>query len=80
MKIKVKQTHIKRGRQFRCKECPVVLAVQESFPFTPPGNISVGGCIRIGSCFIPCPDAVDDFIARFDNGQEVGPFEFELDI
>lgn len=77
MKISVTQDDIDKGVARRCTECPVALAATRH----------VGKPVFVGPNYIlseplewDTPSAVKEFIAAFDNGQPVKPFEFELPV
>jgi hypothetical protein len=82
-KVKVTQEHLDAGKQFSCEECAVSLAIKEAF-----AKEKVIGCrasTRYVAIFflkqtICCefPPEVSKFIRKFDKGEQVEPFEFEL--
>jgi hypothetical protein len=85
MIIKVTQKHIDEGKPSSCGSCPIALAVLESDNriMNVQAMLSV---IRIdfdGSTpirVITTPYEAVRFMRKFDWGQEVEPFEFELNL
>ena len=79
MIIKVTQEHIEKGKKNNCWRCPIALAIAEAS----------GGC-RIAVLFEhyviedeartarTLPVEAISFIASFDAGLPVAPFEFEI--
>ena len=80
--IPVTEEHIKNGKAKDPSCCPVALAVKERMAvkdvfancYTIRGDIdySHGFCVR-------APDSVYDFITKYDRGEPVEPFSFDLD-
>lgn len=79
MIIQVTQRDIDYGKQGDCFCCPIANALDRVlFPGTP---YSVWGYkIKINGVGYKAGQACDDFVFRFDDGQKVSPFEFELAI
>lgn len=79
MTINVTQEHIKQGCRVNCAKCPVALALKERT-----GDLwLVGGSYirRNGhNDLIELPAVVTQWILDFDDGIEVQPFSFELEI
>lgn len=81
MKIKVTKHHIYKGSLGNCYECPIALALKHA-GFTNVWVVDLdlqvyyNGRNRI----LPTPQSCYDFIHNFDKGQDVEPFEFELDL
>ena len=76
MKVRVEQRHIKAGRRHDPCRCPIALAVWEELPTECPevadGFVFMGGheyMLTVEAC---------TFVHRFDRGEMVEPFEFEL--
>lgn len=83
MIIKVTQKHIDNGVKNNCEACPVALAMKdkgmrdirvmpnmfECIEFT-----SKAGLIHLRDM----PNKVMEFVAKFDTGKKVKPFEFRL--
>jgi hypothetical protein len=86
--IKVTQQHIERGEANHCCECPVALAAAEAFPHAEKagrnGVVVTGYGILLAlagrELLLSLPEEVADFIAAFDYGQPVEPFEFTVQI
>jgi hypothetical protein len=80
MKIEVKKSHIRRGRQGDCLRCPVALAVEEAtkeYVAAFPGYLQFGEEWRNRVDF-RVPKKVRTFIIRFDGEQKVKPFSFVI--
>jgi len=77
MRIVVTQKHIDAGMRKDCERCPVALALIDA-------HVSFYGIssTRVHSFKEPrileLPDVATAFIHRFDDGEAVEPFEFEL--
>ena len=81
--VRVDQKHLDNGKQFSCEDCAVSLSIKETF-----AKEKVIGCrtsSRYVALFFPkqtvcCefPPEVTDFVRKFDKGEKVEPFEFEL--
>lgn len=70
--IRVTSSHIANGKPRSYCECPVALAMMECTGetwFVTPSRVD-----RVYAL----PDVARQFIADFDAGRSVGPFEFEL--
>lgn len=86
MRIAVTEADIANGCRLQATSCPVALALTRSLAALgcdPEDEVHV--CwgtkqIQIGDAVIPMPDEVQDFAGRFDDGQEVEPFVFELEL
>ena len=83
--VKVTQADIARGVQDNCMECPIALAIIKAFPVCAHLHIEVMiDCVRIAEPFdvdsleVKLPRTVSAFIASFDNGRPVEPFEFAI--
>lgn len=77
MKIQVKATHIRRGRQGEIASCPIALAIKESLSAS--DVIVRGFTVQIGKKHFDLPSNAQTFIALFDDRKNsVSPFEFEL--
>ncbi len=75
MKISVTQSHIDKGKQGQCSNCPVALAMNEVMD-----KVAVAyNYFLIGDGpRIALPAIVQTFILDFDCGRHVEPFEFEI--
>lgn len=77
MEIKVTLEHICHGQHHKGDACPVALALREAFP-----NKKVWVdplyTIEIGEDVYVAPEEVRQFVERFDDGEEVEPFAFNL--
>lgn len=69
--------------------CAIAKAVQTIFPNAyvfPQGGIAISEeyanriCRRDFSCGIPIPQEASDFICDFDEGKEVEPFSFDIEL
>lgn len=76
--VNVTQEDIDKGKKGSCSQCPVALA----------GIRSVGKSFYVGPTMFAfrfnwiaeLPKCVVDFIERFDSGQPVQPFTFDIEI
>lgn len=76
MKIKVLQRHINAGEPGMGEHCPVAIAIKEQSKHK---FVNVKGLeMYLGAWRAPSPDKVVQFVERFDNGESVKPFYFEL--
>jgi hypothetical protein len=81
MLVVVTADHIARGVRECCDNCPAALALQDAFPHhfveVSDGMASIR---RWGEAavVVDLPPAAKRFVSRFDAGDEVEPFEFEL--
>jgi hypothetical protein len=79
VKIRVTWDHIKRGCREFCWCCPVALAVLAAIPGSGPSVIlEIDLTYRGRRYSIETPDEVLDWMTRFDRGQQMQLFEFEL--
>ena len=76
MRIVVKQEHIKSGIHKSPISCPIARAVREAFGVDDVGATHYS--IYVAGKRYEVPDSVQSFIKRFDDGEVVEPFEFEL--
>lgn len=77
MKIEVTQKHIDEAGS-DCNSCPVALAVKEAVKHD---AVEAGQfTITIGSLSHETPSRVTRFMDKYDNGESVKPFTFELPI
>ena len=82
--IHITAGHIRHGEQSSCTECPIALAIHDTFPGLYDLAVS-GEQIWIQpeydgpSYEIPAPDAVHEFVWDYDDGEPVHPFAFDLD-
>lgn len=75
MKIQVTEDDIRFGERGECTDCPVARAISRA---TKREAYVDSYDICSGSYDWFTPEAVRTFIARFDSGQPVEPFTFEL--
>ncbi len=82
-KIEVTQHDIDNGKRKSCTKCPVALAVNRTLR----AEASVGkrtiNIIYGDATFeegISTPTSAADFIRKYDEGEEVKPFNFELEL
>ena len=81
MLIQVTQEDIDEGERGHCYYCPVALAIGRTLNRR--NFIYVGGQgIRDVAKWVieTLPPGVLDFVCKFDNGEPVSPFSFELEI
>ena len=83
MKIQVTQQHIQLGLRGSCTADPIALALKDAGfmrPWVSPTRIETvgqnGGYMKENWS---CPQSVLSFMIRFDRGEVVSPFEFELE-
>ena len=78
-KIKVTKAHIKRGKRGTSDWCPIALAVRRAYFY--PSVYGSWFCHGSGAGrrVVQLPDVAREFIRRFDAGEDVAPFEFEVD-
>jgi hypothetical protein len=80
--VHVTQDDIRDGQAGVCRECPVALAIKRALPgidvHVSYERVSLGGPRR--QELLCTPDAVQEFIGRFDSALPVEPFGFTLDI
>lgn len=74
--IHVTQKHINAGVKKQCTSCPVALALQDHFDNKdlwagPSDFLTPTGCADT-------PEVVREFMNRFDAGDFVSPFSFEI--
>lgn len=82
MKISVTQEMIERGFKRDCRMCPVALAVVEAGGVNPiVGQQSIQWMPNRTAVYVRAstPEPVVQFIRSFDKGEQVSPFEFELE-
>ncbi len=78
MKIKVEQSDIDGGARCNGNHCPIALAIKRAIKSD---DVCVGVIDgRIGLREILLPPAAIDFVAQFDLGKDVTPFEFEISL
>lgn len=78
MTISVTQEDIDQGTACNPFCCPIALVLRR---IRPRGRVSVGPLgVSMQAQYQPLPPAVCDFIAKFDLGQTVSPFQFDLNI
>lgn len=81
--IKVLRKHIKAGKKIDCRKCPVALAIKQAIPRSNPTvcfsfcDVTVKNKRRKMVCM---PEKTRRFIENFDDGRNVIPFKFQLEI
>lgn len=76
MKIQVTSTDISRGKKAKACQCPIGLAARRVFKERV--IVDSDGCHLMGGGRYSLPKEAQNFISRFDKGEPVEPFEFEL--
>ena len=80
MIVTVTEKHIKEGKPYDKCECPVSLALKD-LGYTPVVDVKAAYIKKGEDEFVaPLRAEARDFVARFDRGQEVFPFSFELEV
>lgn len=76
MKIEVTARDIEKGLPEDKCGCPVALAIRRATGL----EVSVwcSMSVKVGREYIDLPDEAEDFINRFDQGEPVQPFTFDL--
>ena len=77
MRIQVTQEHIDKGERMRGRQCPIALALRDAGISDPTVFTS---SIDFGERTVVSPDDVEAFVRRFDAGNRVRPFWFDLDV
>lgn len=79
-RIVVTQRHIAGGFKGACGQCPVALAVKEACPQSLFVSVTLFA-IRLGPA-VKCatPEIVAAFITKYDAGEPVAPFTFDLEV
>lgn len=77
-KISVTAEDIEKGARECEFSCPIALALRREFPKTEVCVDSID--IRVGDVSVKTPETAALFISDFDCGDEVEPFEFEIDL
>lgn len=79
--VKVTQEHIGAGVAESCRSCPVALALQDAgYPRAVVANFIFLDAHDPDSRLLRTPASVVRFVHRFDSGQTVEPFEFQLEV
>jgi hypothetical protein len=79
MRITVTKKHIKRGRPSESDFCPIALALKSVGVKNPNVDADTIDGLRRGTNFTKStPDKLARFIARFDDGNPVKPFSFDI--
>ena len=73
--IKVRRKHINEGRP-SAESCPVALAIEDSGFRSP--DVGGAGLIFVDGKKYKEPRSVTRFVAKFDGGKKVKPFNFFL--
>lgn len=78
MRIEVTQGHIDEGKKADCNRCPIALAIAQHVKV----SFKVGNWLvhfgALGSSSLPSNAFC--FIQKFDSGQPVSPFSFDIEI
>lgn len=75
MRIAVTQEDIEQGQRVQSQKCPIALALKRAGAT----DVSVGRVTAmVDGTHYHLPTVVEQFVADFDSGKEVEPFEFEL--
>ena len=78
MRVQVTQDHIDNGCRGLMGSCPIALAVRE---LTGANNVLVLDCgVIADGRDSGIPREAREFVRRFDNGEKVQPFDFEIDL
>lgn len=85
MQIQVKQEHIDKGVQGKCGSCPIALAINENLVDGVISNVRYSRVDLVkNEVYLAeelwLPPEASRFIRSFDNGEQVQPFSFELEI
>lgn len=75
--VVVTQEHIDNGERDQSLKCPVALALGDGTEVYGPDCAPLGR--PIGDPFVTLPGEVAAWIYRFDAGEPVEPFEFDID-
>ncbi len=81
VRIEVKQEHIDKGIPGRCFSCPIALAALAVLPARE-FHVQVSrACLgfRWARAFY-LPESARHFVKMFDDGEDVTPFDFEIEI
>lgn len=85
MIVSVDQVEINSGYRHNCYHCPVAMAIQKNYSYpnyirVDSGRFTVFSKTSMKEYTYDLPSHVVRWIQKFDSGQEVKPFEFELDV
>lgn len=84
MKVQVTQSHIDKGVQASCYNCPISQSLLENNKELNEVIVKQGSVEMYwkndGYSFYHLPESAMNFIRDFDAGEKVNPFEFELNI
>lgn len=80
--IRVTQRHIDQGKRNCPYGCMVALAIEEAIPGSWPTVDGATVLLSLGSqdSRIDLPAIARDAIDKYDDGQEVEPFQFDLEV
>ena len=73
VKVSVTQDHIDDGKQDHCAECPIALAIEDAIGIKPNAD-------NLLAEKTDKPWEVTVFMSRFDDGCDVEPFDFTLNL
>ena len=79
MRIEVTQEDIDKGVKENCVKCPVALSLRRLFPGEWEVDVGDDAIYAGGNWYTP-PDEAQEFIAKFDAGEPVAPFSFDVDL
>lgn len=79
MTVNVTQKHIDEGWPRVCGKCPIALALKEN-AWTQPmvTHKQIWDCYNYGKTISNLPPEACEFIEKFDKGEKVEPFSFEI--
>lgn len=78
--INVTQECIDKGKKRDYKFCPIALAaVKDGIPELRVGKTTMTICCNYEHRLV-LPDTARDFISKFDQGEAVKPFEFDIEV
>lgn len=85
MIVSVTQEDINLGMRHNCYHCPIAKATQRNYAHPnyvriDSGTLTVFSKVSMQEHTYHLPWNAMTWIAKFDSGQEVKPFEFELDV
>ena len=87
MKITVEQFYIDAGVKGDCARCPIALAIlgQAALPVSVWPDFGLGVDqpyfnSRLNGTRYPLPPEANEFAVKFDAGEKVSPFSFEIDL
>ena len=80
MTVTITNDHIQRGMKSNAKYCPIAIALSELYPHRMNKIRVTNGNVTItGVDFYSLPFTAYEFINKFDAGETVNPFSFEIE-